>query len=199
MKVTHSGGYFFNRVVVTSRNVYNNMCFSQGLPSHTQNSNNDITSKVSATLCIPGLQSWDSFSNAPMLPKFRDILIFKNRIIIKFCTVHGSAAVVEYFKLAATHSLHPNHNKKSRLIQLGMSYECLCDTGLPCWKKRVPCWTPDSKVYGANMGPTWVLSTQMGPILVSWTLLSGTPTHQSVFHWDIQAGAISTDRGIHDR
>ena len=32
---------------------------------------------------------------------------------------------------------------------------------------------PDSKVYGANMGPTWVLSTQMGPMLAPWTLLSG--------------------------
>ena len=32
---------------------------------------------------------------------------------------------------------------------------------------------PDNKVHGANMGPTWVLSAQMGPMLATWTLLSG--------------------------
>ena len=33
---------------------------------------------------------------------------------------------------------------------------------------------PDSKVHGANMGPTWVVSTpQMGPMLAPWTVLSG--------------------------
>ena len=31
----------------------------------------------------------------------------------------------------------------------------------------------DSKVYGANMGPTWLLSTQMGPMLAPRILLSG--------------------------
>ena len=35
------------------------------------------------------------------------------------------------------------------------------------------CNVPDSKVHGANMGPTWVLSAQMGPMLAPWTLLSG--------------------------
>ena len=34
-------------------------------------------------------------------------------------------------------------------------------------------WFPHSKVHGANMGPTWALSAQMGPMLVPWTLLSG--------------------------
>ena len=33
---------------------------------------------------------------------------------------------------------------------------------------------PDSKVHGTNMGPTWVLPAQMGPMLAPWTLLSGT-------------------------
>ena len=33
--------------------------------------------------------------------------------------------------------------------------------------------TPDSKVHGANMGPTWVLSAPDGPMLAPWTLLSG--------------------------
>ena len=32
---------------------------------------------------------------------------------------------------------------------------------------------PDSKVHGANMGPTWVLSPQMGPMFSPWTLISG--------------------------
>ena len=33
---------------------------------------------------------------------------------------------------------------------------------------------PDSKVHGANMGPTWVLSAPDGPhVLAPWTLLSG--------------------------
>ena len=31
---------------------------------------------------------------------------------------------------------------------------------------------PDSKVHGANMGPTWVLSAPDGPLLAPWTLLS---------------------------
>ena len=34
--------------------------------------------------------------------------------------------------------------------------------------------TPDSKVYGANMGPSGASRTQLGPMLVPWTLLSGT-------------------------
>ena len=32
---------------------------------------------------------------------------------------------------------------------------------------------PDSKVPGVNMGPIWADSTQMGPMLVPWTSLSG--------------------------
>ena len=32
---------------------------------------------------------------------------------------------------------------------------------------------PDSKVHGANMGPTWVLSVPDGPHVGPWTLLSG--------------------------
>ena len=32
---------------------------------------------------------------------------------------------------------------------------------------------PDSKVHGANMGPTWVLLAPNGPMLAPWTLLSG--------------------------
>ena len=35
---------------------------------------------------------------------------------------------------------------------------------------------PDSKVHGANMGPTWVLSAPDGPMLAPWTLLSGMIT-----------------------
>ena len=32
---------------------------------------------------------------------------------------------------------------------------------------------PDSKIHGANMGPTWVLSAPDGPPLAPWALLSG--------------------------
>ena len=32
---------------------------------------------------------------------------------------------------------------------------------------------PDSKVRGTNMRPTWVLSAPDGPMLATWTLLSG--------------------------
>ena len=32
---------------------------------------------------------------------------------------------------------------------------------------------PDSKVYGANMGPTWGRQDPGGPILAPWILLSG--------------------------
>ena len=34
--------------------------------------------------------------------------------------------------------------------------------------------TPDSKVHGANMGPSGADRTQVGPMLAPWTLLSGT-------------------------
>ena len=32
---------------------------------------------------------------------------------------------------------------------------------------------PDSKVHGANMGPSGADRTQVGPMLAPWTLLSG--------------------------
>ena len=32
---------------------------------------------------------------------------------------------------------------------------------------------PDSKVHGANMGPTWVQSAPDGPRVGPWTLISG--------------------------
>ena len=36
--------------------------------------------------------------------------------------------------------------------------------------------TPNCKVHGTNMGPTWVmLAPYIGPMLAPWTLLSGTP------------------------
>ena len=51
---------------------------------------------------------------------------------------------------------------------------------------------PDSKVHGANMGPTWVIGScrpQTGPMLAPWTLLSGkltirvNATHGVLNHW----------------
>ena len=38
----------------------------------------------------------------------------------------------------------------------------------------------DSKVHGANMGSTWVLSSPGGPMLAPWTLLSGRNGKQTV-------------------
>ena len=47
----------------------------------------------------------------------------------------------------------------------------------PCcmnsWAYFISNHYPDSKVHGADMGPTWVLRPQMGPILAPWTLLWG--------------------------
>ena len=40
---------------------------------------------------------------------------------------------------------------------------------------------PDSKVHGAKMGPIWVLSPQMGPMLAPWTLLWGYAGYKG--HW----------------
>ena len=31
---------------------------------------------------------------------------------------------------------------------------------------------PDSKIHGANVGPTWAAKTQVDPMLATWTLLS---------------------------
>ena len=45
--------------------------------------------------------------------------------------------------------------------------------------------TPDSKVHGANKGPTWVLSTTDGPTWAPLTLLSGAAVHQ----WQYCTGA----------
>ena len=39
--------------------------------------------------------------------------------------------------------------------------------------------TPENVVYGANMGPTWVLPAQIGPMLAPWTLLLGTSYHST--------------------
>ena len=65
---------------------------------------------------------------------------------------------------------------------------------------------PDSKVHGADMGPTWAYRTQVGPMLVTWTLLSGLsaitctkddithslgrqPAHQFQINW----GTLNTE------
>ena len=41
------------------------------------------------------------------------------------------------------------------------------------WRHAIP----DSKVHGAHLGPTWVLSAPDGPIMAPWTLLSGMFTN----------------------
>ena len=40
------------------------------------------------------------------------------------------------------------------------------------WMPTTP-WVPNSKVHGANMGPSGADRTQVGPMLTPWTLLSG--------------------------
>ena len=59
---------------------------------------------------------------------------------------------------------HPTARHHRRIVNLGILEKL----------KSVP----DSKVHGANMWPTWVLSAPDGPhvILASWTLLSGVIT-----------------------
>ena len=39
--------------------------------------------------------------------------------------------------------------------------------------EHIPRNNPDSKVHGANMGPSWADRTQVGPMLALWTLPSG--------------------------
>ena len=45
---------------------------------------------------------------------------------------------------------------------------------------------PDRKVHGANMGPTWVLSAQMGTMLAPWTLISGNSTGFHANSWALR-------------
>ena len=41
----------------------------------------------------------------------------------------------------------------------------------------------DSKVHGANLGPTWVLSAPDGPMLAPWTLLSRIVLRSDLHYW----------------
>ena len=68
-----------------------------------------------------------------------------------------------------------------------------CYLNLPGASWGIACWivlgkhntnqphynTPDNKVHGANMGPTW---GRQGPMLAPWTLLSGTITLLQITH-----------------
>ena len=47
--------------------------------------------------------------------------------------------------------------------------------------------SPDTKVHGANMGPTWVLSAPDGPMLAPWTLLSGSALVSCDMRWWVQS------------
>ena len=55
--------------------------------------------------------------------------------------------------------------------------------------------TPDSKVHGANMGPTWVLSAPDGPHVGPWTLLSVV----LVNFYIQQMVQIGQDMSVHSR
>ena len=98
----------------------------------------------------------------------------------------------KYFMWIHYERLH-NHNKakhnKTVCIFLGIyctfshtflwihSYSIIARLVLETFGRglaRKAMWShPDSKVHGANMGPTWVLRSQIGPMLAPWTLLSG--------------------------
>ena len=56
----------------------------------------------------------------------------------------------------------------------------------------------DSKVYGANIGTTWVLSAPDGPLLAPWTFLSGDVTYNILFILrEILFLSVAYIQGIH--
>ena len=57
-------------------------------------------------------------------------------------------------------------------FQIGKCF--LTSIGVPIIKNNIP----DSKVYGANMGPSGADRTQVGPMLTPWTLLSAMVSPQ---------------------
>ena len=67
------------------------------------------------------------------------------------------------------------------IVSIGNGNKLLINIGTPHVYVRIcsnvsSVWYPDSKVHGANMGPTWVLSAPDGPILSPCSLLSGNST-----------------------
>ena len=58
----------------------------------------------------------------------------------------------------------------------------------PFWDTTIP----DSKIVGANMGPTWVLSAPDGPTLAPWILLSEMAVDNLTTQVDRATVAIGT-------
>ena len=57
---------------------------------------------------------------------------------------------------------------------------------------------PDSKVHGANMGPTWVLSAPDGPHVAPWTLLSGLVyVYAYILNDDVKGNSFQRDQNCH--
>ena len=79
------------------------------------------------------------------------------------------------------HSVSDNHLLHTTVVDIETSILYLLNLlvmikGTSTQKTASTSWYnnhPDSKVHGANMGPTWVLSASDGPMLAPWTLLSG--------------------------
>ena len=50
---------------------------------------------------------------------------------------------------------------------------CISNENILQFVRATEMLCPDNEVHGANMGPSWVLSPQMGPMSVPRTLLAG--------------------------
>ena len=66
-------------------------------------------------------------------------------------------------------------------VSLNSRYPCVCAVCVfvIMWLWNDICAIPDSKVHGANMGPTWFLSAPDGPHVGSMNLAIRDITHQS--------------------
>ena len=72
---------------------------------------------------------------------------------------------------------------KGMILRLSLFHDWNPDTSFMLKRPEITvqsilCWLmhwciPDSKVHGANMGPSWDLSAPAGPHVGPWTLLSG--------------------------
>ena len=101
------------------------------------------------------------------------------RIVNILIAIHVSCMISErHLKIVSSVHVYQFKVKKMVRPQLLKVWMVVLYSSL---KGEVTILTPVRKVHGANMGPTWVLSAQIGPILAPWTLLSGP--------WDSDAGS----------
>ena len=82
-----------------------------------------------------------------------------------------------------------------RILEVRRVY-IICEnktTMLTCYPWLLNLMVPDSKVHVAHMGPTWVLSPQVGPMLAPWTLLSGVISEE-IYNKSVLRCELNTDR-----